>query len=250
MTATVLPTKKVQIVVPHSMARSALFRVADKRELRPYLKVKIIESFSNEVITFSGEELRQDDADVFYYITSNRDMATGICLFRPVDLIKAVGWSNNTQSRERLAACLVRLNQASLTVRREYGKQFDVMGTNLVVAFAYTSDLVGHWRADIHQFMSELLPQGYSKQSLAVRATLTPFCKWLYSFLASHNGQVTITVDDLFAYSGSAVATDKNKRIKAQQAGEQLVAAGILKSFDIEPRTRRVSYAFQGKNSA
>lgn len=121
-TAKIIPLlpywSKRQRGVPNEMVCSALFSVKNKRQARAYLEGVPIVVVGDGHITYRGQELRQDDEDVWLQIMHEaKARPLGECVeFKPYALLKAVGWAIKGQSYQRLQISLERMVATALTV--------------------------------------------------------------------------------------------------------------------------------------
>ena len=92
--------------LPNVFARSALFSVGNLRAgPRKFLKRHPLAALSGINIVYTGEQLRQDDEDVFLqilHIGRMQELGTEV-RFTAASMITELGWSRNTKSYKRLA---------------------------------------------------------------------------------------------------------------------------------------------------
>ena len=98
-------------VISNALVRSGLFNVANTpRGLRPYFKRVEIASLTDTTVTYTGEELRQDDRDLFLQILHmGRMHPPGTHVqFTTYGMLVELGWTHNTSSYKRLmhSGCL------------------------------------------------------------------------------------------------------------------------------------------------
>lgn len=87
----------------------ALFGTLRSLKRLEYVK-KTFDATNGGRVTYKGPELRQDDKAVLLeLIHQRRNMFPGKIEFAPSTLCAHMGWSRNSEGRERLRKCLERL---------------------------------------------------------------------------------------------------------------------------------------------
>lgn len=241
------------------IARSALFTVGNRAQLRPNRKRFKIVAVSGVVMTYTGEALYQDDHDVFMsvcYIGSMHPLGT-VVKFTAYALLKHLGWTPNPESYERLKAVLDRLSATSLSVT------FTAPGGTRV---NYTGSLVRsfRWRSDGDEFALtqwELLLEpeivalfgrdSFTRLNWDIHKTLknAGMAKWLHNFYSTHQYPYAYScarVKELMASEAKSMA---HFRADLKKALEKLVKAGFLVAWVItaEDRLQLVRVGFEDK---
>ena len=96
---------------PNEFLRSALFNARNRNQKRRYLRQETLAIIGKGRITYTGEELRQDDATVWLQliqIASDTTLGTPV-EFTPYSFCKAVGWTPSGETYAHLRKCLTRL---------------------------------------------------------------------------------------------------------------------------------------------
>ena len=107
--------------IPNTIARSALFKVADKRTPRKYIDPKHpqpIAALKGIKITYHGPELRQDDEDILlevYRICRTTGSIDGVP-FVARKMLTAIKWNDDGKSYDRLKLTLKYLSDGNITV--------------------------------------------------------------------------------------------------------------------------------------
>jgi len=108
--------------IPNAFARSALFNVSSSRKgSRSNLKRRLLASVRGISITYTGEELRQDDCDCFLqilHIARVHELGTFV-QFTAYSMLTELGWTKNSASYKRLVDCLDRLKASAVAVTIE-----------------------------------------------------------------------------------------------------------------------------------
>lgn len=234
----------------NALARSALFNVANARKgERANLKRVAIASLQGTTITYTGEELRQDDEDVFLqilHVGRMHPLGTHV-QFTANSLLRELGWTSNTSSYRRLVDCLDRLKASSVavTVQLNDGGRRGYTGS-LIRSFRWREDSDGaplrHWEILLEREIVALFgPDSYSRIDWELRLSLPPLAKWLHSFYVTHAQPFPYKVETLYKLTGSEIAQLRQFRYKLKQALALLVERGFLVKASIDPRTDLVN---------
>ncbi|OGT39929.1 MAG: hypothetical protein A3E81_02080 [Gammaproteobacteria bacterium RIFCSPHIGHO2_12_FULL_36_30] len=219
-------------IIPNDMIRSSLFTIANHNSERTYLKNKKISSFLSTDIIYTGEELRQDDEDVWLqliYLASQSQ--ENEITFKPYTFLSQIGWAQRTQYRDRLKASLTRMSATTLEI---YNHNFEKgLGFSLVRKFEWYSDdkQLSHWKVwlepEVVKLYSEL-GKMYSKIHWDQRKQLKPLAKWLHAFYSSHAEPEPIPLLKLMSLSGSKTKNTKHFKEMLRDAFLELVRIGFL----------------------
>lgn len=235
--------------LPNVFARSALFTVANVRKgARPNLKRHVVVALKGISITYTGEELRQDDEDVFLQILHlARMQELGSCVrFTAHSMISDLSWTRNNGSYLRLVDCLDRLNASSVavTVEGPHGSRENYTGS-FIRSFRWREDSTNaplrDWEVLLEKEIISLFnPESYSRLDWKVRLKLPPLAKWLHTFYHSHQRPFPFKVETLWGLTGSETKNMRMFRFRLRAALELLVEHGFLISASIDSRTDTV----------
>lgn len=234
--------------LPNAFARSALFTVAHARKgARAHLKRRIVQSLTGISITYTGEELRQDDEDVYLQIihcARSQDILTPV-RFTASAMITELGWTRNNASYKRLVDCLDRMKASSIavTVSSTEGVRANYTGS-LIRAFRWREDSGGvtlrEWEILLEREIVGLFsPDSYTRLDWKMRMKLSPLEKWLHTFYHTHGTPFPYKVETIHALTGSEIklADLRKFRYKLKKALQSLVDIGFFTSAYIDPRT-------------
>lgn len=231
--------------LPNSFSRSALFTVGNIRTgKRLNLKRHQIAALAGISITYTGEELFQDDEDVLLqilHLARLQPIATEVT-FKASAMIAELGWSRNAKSIERLADCIERMKASSLSVTVESPTARENFSGSLIRAFRWreegSNETMRQWTILLEKEIVGLFnPKTYTRLDWNTRLKLPPLAKWLHSFYHSHAEPFPFKVETLHKLTGSKIAELFKFRYKLREALDILVEAGFLESAYIEPRT-------------
>jgi hypothetical protein len=236
--------------MPNAFARSALFSVANVRQgERKLVTRKPILALSGIEMRYSGAELRSDDEDVFLQMLHQARLTSlgNEVTFASRTMLKALGWSLNTVSTNRLIDCLVRLRGATVevAVERPNGQGAGFAET-LVSSFRWkrldNNELLREWTVKLEPTLINLFdPQSYSRLDWELRLSLPPLAKYLHKFYHSHATPFPMKVETLHALTGSGAGELRQFRYKLKVALAVLVTKGFLLSANIEKKTDLVT---------
>ena len=223
-------------ILPNDLIRSSLFTVGNHRVSREYIKEKVIFSFGNTRIMFTGEELRQDDADVWmqiiYQLAEQNDTSFD---FLPYRLIKELNWPARSHYRDKLQTCLSRLSATNLTVYNKYYKSG--ISLSLVRKFQWCNDegnRLKKWKIWVEPELVNLFSgMNFTKLIWMQRIKLTPLAKWLHSYYSSHLDPHSIKVETILKACGSKTKALKHFKPILRNALVELVQVGLLADYYI-----------------
>lgn len=229
---------------PNELLRSALFTAGNKNRAREQIKNAEIAAYGNCRISYTGEELRQDDLDVWLEIlhaARNLDLDERIH-FSPGEMKKELGYPYGTKHTERLKMNLIRLKATSVVLhsdRLERG-----VSLSLIRRFEYSDDAEEGgsskdetWYVELEPEIAILFGGGvYStriekEQRMRLSGNLA---KWLHGFYASHKAPFDLNYKTLLKNAGSKVATDGKAKQMIKGAMEELKECGFLKEWKID----------------
>jgi hypothetical protein len=196
-------------------------------------------------IYYSGEELRQDDQDVFLQVVH---LAR---LFRVGDqievsghaLLSALGWGRSTPSYDRLKQVIARLVEGTIWVTFDDGRN------------GYTGRLIDKlkWKDDSEKgervrwklFLDSDIVALFGDSMFSLidweqRLSLKALSKWLHSFYFTHRDPYPYKVETIHKLCGSKAKNLAKFRYKLKEALEELVDIGFFAEASIDPHTDAV----------
>ena len=231
--------------LPNSLARSAIFTAANRSVAREQMKGRRIAAVKGIEILYTGEELRQDDGDVFLQIVHlSRHQSLGeIVEFSGYSLLKELGWTTSKGSYVRLRDCIDRLSATTIQIKTDQNQiRFQCYGGSLIRKFEWDSDAARgtsqNWRVWLEPEIICLFQENaYTKIDWMQRLKLPPLAKWLHQFYFSHRDPLGYKVETLKTLCGSRIAVIAKFRYKLREALDSLQEVGFLSSYHIEPAT-------------
>jgi len=235
--------------LPNEVFRSALFNARNKSRKREYLKEREIYVIGDGRITYTGEELRQDDETVWLQLiqlAKSQPLGESV-RFTARSFLLAIGWPVKSQSYTRLRDCLTRLQATSLQVivkRLDDGNQKreeDGKAMSMIPAFEWRDPRTGaalkHYRVQLAPQLVDLYGgKGYfTRVEWAQRLDLPPgLATWLHGYFASHEVPFPIKLATIKAGAGLTTTTQKHLRELVKSALNELKRVGFLKDWSLD----------------
>ncbi|RYE96709.1 MAG: hypothetical protein EOO77_40465, partial [Oxalobacteraceae bacterium] len=225
--------------VSNVLARGALFNSSNVRKgPRETYKRKVIATTAGSEITYSGEELRQDDKDVFLqlvHIARLHELGT-VVHFTAYSLIKDLGWSRSGNSNKRLADCIDRLKLTQLNVNVFMAEVRSQYSGSLIRSFRWKEDgeSLRKWEVVLEKEIIALFKNdAYSRVEWELRMSLPSLAKWLHSFYSTHREPLPYGVSEIYRISGSNIGTVRQFKYELKKALAILVERGFFSTARI-----------------
>lgn len=206
----------------------ALFGTLRSLERLEYVK-KTFDATNGGRVTYKGPELRQDDKAVLLeLIHQRRNMFAGKTEFAPSTLCARIGWSRNSEGRERLHKCLERLTEGTLRLDKT-----TTSGTMFPMLSGFTWD-GERWSATLHDDVTNLFPtRHYAYMNIETRRQLsTGLQTWLYDYISSNDCTMVTTYAALREACGRPDEDPKQFVDYVKAALTRLVAVGAIVKFE------------------
>ena len=230
-------------IVLNDLVRSSLFNTKVMGE-RVRLKEEKVFSFENLSVIYTGEELRQRDADVYFAIfKAGQGQQIGpnnpYIRLTAWQLLGLVGWTRNTNSVKELRDVLLRLQGAIIKVKRTNRNtptKSDNYQGNLIMEmlFEEVDDMVegNSWKICINtNIAGQLQPGKMSFLDSETRKKLRrPLGKALHAFFSTHSEPFAMKIEKLHGITGSGL-TLRRFRFNLKKACDEMKNRGFLKSW-------------------
>lgn len=225
--------------MPNALARCALFKVGSHKTKREYRENLSLASTSDMRISFTGYELRQDDADVFLqliHLQRERSLEEGV-EFVSTPLLKVLGRTVNKDYLQKLKKSLTRMVATAITIENKDGS-IGYCGP-LIQRFAWRDESTGkplrHWKVWFDPKIASLFDwASYSQVDWKIRLSLGPLAKWLHLYYASHKKPYSIKSETIMLMCGSSMRELKHFRAELKESLLELVKCGFLASAGID----------------
>lgn len=205
--------------IPNELVRCGLFRVADPSDPRVMLKDATfnVQAAKGGYLKYTGEELRQDDRQVFMELLAVERSSPGIAVISPRKFCNQIlSWGNSNPAVEKLLASIKRLkaNALELTSPRLKMK----VTISLVRKFESRADgkIVIFFEEEVRELFRDnhytLILREYQSR-LPKRANLAA---WLLGFYASHREPQDMKIADLHKLCGAKSQAKAFKQMLAE----------------------------------
>lgn len=233
--------------LPNAIARSALFNTANLRSGgdREYCNAVEVAATKGILITYTGEELRQDDEDVFLqvlHLAKEQKLGEDIS-FTANSMIVSLEWIRSGESFRRLHQCMRRMKATAieLTVETPTGGKVGFSGS-LLSSFQWredeTDDPSREWKVSLEKNIVKLFdPTAYSLIHWNTRLSLSPLARWLHSYYSTHKEPFPVKVNTLHKLTASKAKELRTFRAKLKLALTTLVEKGFLLHARIDPKS-------------
>ena len=236
---------------PNLVTRSALFNIRSnqiRRRMIPPSRKELIMTAGDIQLFMAGEELRQDDADLFFHLLHHARVQArqgGWVHFRAHQVLLEMGWQTSGKGYEQLRRSIERMTNVLLVIegrddqlKVQFGEGFSMLG-----GFAWKDEEgEGLWRVYLGREVINLFwLKFYSRFEWDLRKCLkSRMAKWLHLVYASYANPPQMTVAYLNALSGSSTTRMKKFRETLTKGLDELVEVGFLESWSWLDRRRKV----------
>lgn len=192
---------------PNEIVRSALFTAKNRKQPREDLKRAVVAVVGEGQITYTGEELRQDDETVWLqliHLARENGLSTAF-QFTPYSFCKAINWAINGQSFDRLDKCMTRLQATSLKIASQ--RLGDEVSLSMLPGYKAKRRKDGDgglWTVRMHDELVFLFSEfQYTRVEWQQRLSLPEgLATWLHAYYASHREPFAVKVETLAVGSG------------------------------------------------
>jgi len=228
--------------VPNTIARSALFKVADKRIPRKHIdrkKPEIIAALKGISMKYSGPDLRQDDEDVLlevYRICREAGRIDDVP-FIARQMLTTIKWNDDGKSYDRLKLILGYLSDGNMQVQtaREWfnGKLIRKIKARDKMSKDPGSREYRVWLEPEIARLFEAWTAIDFEQRLSLHSALA---KAIHSHLSTHDDPYPYSVELWKTLSGSNTKTVWKFRQQLKTALNELVKVGFLQAWNIDKK--------------
>ena len=229
--------------MPNEILRSALFNARNRNQARRYFKnesIAITDQFAR--ITFTGEELRQNDELVWLQLIH---LAKGLPAGAPIEftgysMIKALRLTKgkpNAGHTERLLESLQRMQATALSI---YSKRLaHGVSLSMIPRFEWQDESTGKrlpkWRVFIAPELVDLFGSVHFTYLLWEQRLALPsgLATWLHGYYASHRKPVPIKLSTLQRGCGCGTGSPRKFKQLAMAALVELERVGFLKKGSV-----------------
>lgn len=224
--------------VPNPLIRGGLFGVGTsaKREFLPNMHIS---SLSNYEITYTGQDLQQDDLSVWMSLINlaRSSPLSDKVRFTGYQLIRDLGWRMHSESYRRAQESIERLKVTGIKIATK--DKTDGYSGSLIREYAWVdADENGNtkWMVRFEPRVSVLfmndtttMLEWETRKKIGTRSTVA---MWLHAFYATHRDPIPLSVEKLheLCRSDSQLSTFRRN---LKNALDKLIDVGFLASYEI-----------------
>lgn len=218
---------------PNSFLRSALFAAVQSKD-RVYMKESILFSQQGISIKYTGEQLNQEDLDVWEAIShlARQHPLGNECSFTAYSILKALELPLGGCQHQRLHSAIIRLTACAVEIRHEGRVYFGSL-----IESGVKDEVTSHYTISINKKLNRLFgDNGWTaidwQQRLLLRRK--PLAQALHAYFSSHERPYPVKLATLQELTGSQNKQPSDFKRKVKAALEALIAIGFLASYLIE----------------
>ena len=230
---------------PNEIVRSALFNIRNHRTKREYYTDVPVVVIGDGSITYRGEELRQDDLDVWLQLMHlaraakispddiKNDQPTVKIV--PHSFCKAIGWPPTGHYYAKLENIMGRLSATELIIKSSRLKES--VGVSMIRKKRIREDKdkttrMSEWFIWLEPEIVTLFAGNYfSAIDWEIRKNLSALGKWLQAYYQSHSEPYPVKVETIMSGCGSSNARVRDFRELLEKALKELYDSGFLKKW-------------------
>lgn len=218
-----------------ALLKSALFRCAERgaRQMFTEEAPALFYSANNDKVTYTGEELRQDDLSVMLALiklASGQNVYAELLLTPRTFIRETLGWPDNGQSVAKLDKCLRRLKKASVHI-------YYASGGDGTLSFVSDHEMLANgWKVWLAPRLLGLFAKQTTYLNVDDRRGLVGLNAWLFGFINADPCSTPFKLEDLQVWSGSAkVQKEFNRDLR--DSLQALQDSGLISEFDVGRKT-------------
>jgi hypothetical protein len=218
---------------PNSFLRSALFAAIQSKD-RVYFKKAEIFSQQGITITYTGEQLNQEDLTVWLALVDlmKKDPLGTECKFTAHEILKYMDLGTGKNAYERLNSAIVRMIACAIII----DTNTKTYGGSLIHGYVLDKR-TKVYRLDLNRHLIKLFGDNdWTAINWEQRKQLRhkPLCLKLHDYYSSHEKPFPVSLEFLSDLAGSVNKQKADFKRKVGTALEELVKIGLLKSYSIE----------------
>jgi hypothetical protein len=218
---------------PNSFLRSALFAAIQSKD-RVFLNKAEIFSQQGITITYSGEQLNQEDMTVWLALVDmmKKDSLGTECRFTAHEILKYMGLPTGGTQYEQLEVALCRMTICLVRIETERY----IYGESLIEGFVIDKD-TNQYEIRLSRHLIKLFGDcDWTAIDWEQRKQLRnkPLSLKLHDYYSSHDKPFPVSLEFLSDFTGSVNKQKADFKRKVKTALEELVRIGFLRSYSIE----------------
>jgi hypothetical protein len=232
---------------PNSFLRSALFAAIQSKD-RVYFKKAEIFSQQGVTITYTGEQLNQEDLTIWLALVDlmKKDPLGTECKFTAHEILKYMDLGTGKNAYERLNSAIVRMIACAVVI----DTSTKTYGGSLIHGYVLDKR-TKVYRLDLNRHLIKLFGDNdWTAINWEQRKQLRhkPLCLKLHDYYSSHEKPFPVSLEFLSDVAGSVNKQKADFKRKVDTALEELVKIGFLRSYSIEQNIVKVERAQDSTN--
>lgn len=225
--------------LPNEILRCALFNAKNRKQKREELKNAAIFIIGDGAVSYTGQELRQDDQTVWMQLIDlAKSQEAGVYVeFTPKAFCQAISWPLSGQSYTRLRECLTRMQATALSV---YSARLgEGISLSMIPVFKWEDQSTGKklpkWQVKIAPELKKAFGDVHFtrvewQQRLALPDGLAT---WLHGYFATHSKPFPIKLETIKQGAGITIENNSELRRMVADALRKLVEVNFLADWNI-----------------
>jgi hypothetical protein len=218
---------------PNSFLRSALFAAIQSKD-RVYLKETVLFSQQGITVKFTGEQLNQEDLDVWetiLYLAKKHPLGTE-CSFTAYGILKALGLSTGGDQHEKLHSSIIRLTACAVEIKYEGVTYFGSL-----IESGVKDEVSSHYVISLNRKLNRLFGDHHWtaidwQQRLLLRRK--PLAQALHAYFSSHEHPYPVNISTLQELTGSRNTQKAGFKRHCRAALDSLINIGFLESYTMD----------------
>lgn len=228
-----------QRCAPNEILRSSLFAVLRKGERSPF-QSKLITSWGNDEIYFTGIQLDQYDLDVWLqclHLYRKNPLGNKV-YFTLTGFLRALGKTSSGSNIKALKQSFDRLQAGGLKLRNGSAKKS--YAGSLIEKY-YEDEEIGMWCLIINPDLLPLFSHETTYLNWEIRKSLSgPLSKWLMGWVCTHKAQATapqkISLENIQKFSGCSYDRDRNLKRDVIKALKELQEKATIQFWEFDKK--------------
>lgn len=218
---------------PNTFLRSALFSAVQSKD-RLDMKGVVLASQSGVIITYTGEQLNQEDLSVWECIVSLiKEHPLGcVCEFTAYEILKSLNLPVGGESHKRLHGIIIRLTACAVEIKHAGPTYFGSL-----IESGIKDEITSHYTIKLNKELIKLYGKtewtgvNWEQRALLKRK---PLAMALHGYYSSHNHPYPIKLSTLQKFTGCRNKQPAGFKVKVKTALDELVSIGFLSSYSLD----------------
>lgn len=221
---------------PNTFLRSALFSAVQSKD-RVNMKGVVLASQSGVIITYTGEQLNQEDLSVWECLVSlAKEQPLGcVCEFTAYEILQSLGLPTGGDNHKRLHSVIIRLTACAVEIKHAGPTYFGSL-----IESGIKDEITSHYTIKLNRELIKLYGKtewtgvNWEQRSLLKRK---PLAMALHGYYSTHKNPYPIKLSTLQKFTGGRNKQQAGFKVKVKSALDELVRIGFLTDYSIDGDT-------------